>query len=405
MKFLFAWRYFKSKKTTNVINVISWISVLAIAVGTAALIVVLSVFNGFEGLVKSLYSDFYADMRVAPGKSKFMKITDAQFAAIKKTAGVRDASLVVEEKAVLVNGDYNSIVYLRGVDGNYANVVNLGKHIVNGKYILGSVDKPALILGGGVDNALAANPASPEPMTIYLPNTEADNFSDLQNAMNSFNIAYAGTFRVQEDFDNKYGFTNLPFVQYMMELPNDTYSSVDIAIKPRANPQTVQNALQQELGNGYSVLTRYQQNQGLFSVMQMEKWVIYVILSLILLIAAFNMIGALTMLVLEKQKDIAVLKAMGANNQLIQGIFLSEGIFLAVFGGILGVLLALVICYVQMTWHVVPLQGGSFLIDYYPVELHVDDFILVTFTILFVAIVASWIPAKKAATQFISLKS
>jgi lipoprotein-releasing system permease protein len=157
--------------------------------------------------------------------------------------------------------------------------------------------------------------------------------------------------------------------------------------------------------NSFDVQTRYQQNQSLFTVMQIEKWVIYGILSLILLVAAFNMIGALTMLVLEKEKDIAVLKAMGASENRIQKIFLNEGFVLAGAGGILGMIVAFIICFIQIKYKLIKLQGGTFIIDYYPVQMVPQDFLLVGFTVLVISLIASWIPAKKAAAQFYSLKS
>jgi lipoprotein-releasing system permease protein len=158
------------------------------------------------------------------------------------------------------------------------------------------------------------------------------------------------------------------------------------------------------LGKDYKVQTRYEQNQSLYNVMGTEKWVIYVMLTLILVVAAFNMVGALTMLVWEKQKDIHVLKALGADDGRIQRIFLSEGILLALLGGGFGILLAVLICWLQSTYHLVPLQGGSFLIDYYPVKLIASDFLLVLTTILIVALLASWLPARKAAHTPIELR-
>jgi len=405
MQLLFAWRYFRSKKTTNVINIIAWISVVAIAVGTAALIVILSVFNGFEGLVKSLYSDFYADMSVRPKQGKLMALNEDQIGVLSKVTGVKAYSLMLEEKAVLRNGDYQNIVFLRGVDKNYPEVTNIQTHIEDGAYRLGNTDQPNIVLGVGVQSALALSLKAPDPLTIYLPNYQAENMSDLQSAMNSFEIAQTGVFRIQEDFDNKYAITNIGFVRYMLNIGDDQYSSVEIKLHPNANPENVKKALVKSLGDKFDVKTRYEQNQSLFSIMQMEKWIIYAILSLILVIAAFNMIGALTMLVLEKRKDIAVLKAMGADNAVIRGIFMKEGILLGVVGGLAGVVLALGICFLQQKFHLLKLGGGSFLIDYYPVKMYVSDFVLVSVTVLAVAVIAAWLPAKRAAAQDFSLKS
>ena len=404
MNFLFAWRYFKSKKSTNAINIIAWISVVAIAVGTTALIIVLSVFNGFEGLVRGLYTDFYADIRIAPLTGKVLQLTQAQIDQIKKTNGVAQLSLVAEEKAVLVNGDYQAIVFIKGVDDNFTATNNITPHIVNGKFDIGSADKPMIVIGAGIENATGIDvEKSIYPVTLYLPNKKATNFNSLE-AMNSYNVFPSGTFLVQQDFDNKYVFSNLSFLKYMLDLKADEYSSVELKVNSN-NPNSVKGELQKLLGEKFLVQTRYEQNQSLFTVMQVEKWVIYAILSLILIVAAFNMIGALTMLVLEKQKDIAVLKAMGADNSLIQKIFLSEGFVLAGIGGTAGIILAAAICYIQVRFKLIKLGGGTFIIDYYPVKMLATDFILVVATIFFIALLAAWIPSRKASMQEFSLKS
>lgn len=405
MELLFAWRYFRSKKSTNAINIIAWISVLAIAVGTAALIVVLSVFNGFEDLVRGMYSDFYSDIRISPATGKFFKMDTVQLKAIRHTAGVKELSCVVEEKSMLMNGDAQSIVTLKGVDDQFPFVNQLQAHVTRGHYDMGSADRPLLVAGAGIENAVAVDPESNlSTLTIYLPDRSASNFS-AEEGMRSFNVNIAGAFMIQQEFDNKYAFTNLPFVQYMLDLKPHEYSSIELAVTSDYQLLRVKQRLQKLLGKDFVVRTRLEQNQSLFTVMQVEKWVIYGILSLILVVAAFNMIGALTMLVLEKQKDIAVLKAIGANDHTIQKIFLGEGLVLAAVGGIAGMLLAFIICIVQLKFKLVKLEGGTFIIDYYPVKMLGWDFLLVTITVLFVTILAAWLPSRKAAAQLFSLKS
>ncbi len=403
MNFLFAWRYFKSKKSTNAINIIAWISVVAITVGTAALIVVLSVFNGFEGLVKGLYADFYADIRVAPAVGKTFHLSTAQYQQIKQIVGVTGMSGVVEEKAVLVNGDCTSIVYIRGVDDQFATVIKIANHIKRGKFELGTAENPSMVVGIGIENAACLDVERPSsPITLYMPNRGAANFKSA-DALNAFNVQAVGTFMVQQDFDNKYVFSNLAFMRFMLNLQADEYSAIDI--KANDNADLVKKKVQEILGNTFLVQTRYEQNQSLFTVMQIEKWVIYAILSLILVVAAFNMIGALTMLVLEKQKDIAVLQAMGANQNRIKGIFLSEGLLLAGLGAVSGMVLAAIICGIQERFQLIKLGGNTFIIDYYPVKMHLADFILVAGTVFVIAVLAAYIPAKKASVQSFSLKS
>lgn len=373
---------------------------MAITVGTAALILVLSVFNGFEGLVKSLYSSFYPDLKIVPAQGKQITLTPQQLARLRGVKGVENIARIVEEKTLLVNGEAQANAYLKGVDENYVSVTGVKDHVVKGVFDLGDADNPRLLLGAGIENAVGIqSDRNVTPLILY---TGKKGSVDLQNPLNSVGSgsAYAsGTFIIQQDFDNKYVITNIDFVKNLLGLPPDSYSSAEISLTADADEEDVQTAVGAALGNGYVVQTRYQQNRSLYSVMQAEKWIIYAILSLILVVAAFNMIGALTMLVLEKKLDISILHALGSTNGLIQKIFLSEGMLLAIIGGGSGMLLALIVALLQKQFHLIPLQGGSFLIDYFPVELHLADFILVGITVVVIAFIAAWIPARKAAQQ------
>lgn len=403
MNLLFAWRYFRSKKSTNAINIIAWISIAAIAVGSAALIIILSVFNGFEGLVKSLYVDFYADMRIVPSKGKTFLLNKEQVAGIRTISGITTLGFIAEEKALLVNGELQTIVYIKGVDEQFTQLNKIAAHIKRGRFETGTTEAPTLVLGVGIENAIAADVTKKGyPLTLYMPNRQAARFGSA-DGLNAFNALAAGTFMVQQDFDNKYAFTNLAFLKYMLNMGPDEYSALELKIN--GDPDQIKAALQKQLGNDYTVETRYEQNRSLYAVMQMEKWVIYAILSLILIVAAFNMVGALTMLVLEKQKDIAILKALGANDQSIERIFLSEGLLLATVGGGAGIVLATIICWLQMKYKLIKLGGDTFIIDYYPVQMMPTDFALVASTILIIALLAAWIPSRKAGRDQLSLKS
>lgn len=408
MNFLFAWRYFKAKKTTNAINVIAWVSIVAIVIGAASLILVLSVFNGFEDLVKSLYSSFYTDLKISPKTGKTITLSADQLKQIAGIHEIRGYSLIAEDKAFLQNGELQSIVYLKGVDENYTNITTLSDKVVRGKFELGNADYPDIVLGAGIENALELeSEKNIIPLSVYLfkKTNQLSNPDPMQSVSNE-NINTTGTFVIQQEFDNKYAFTNLAFMKRMLGLNADEYSAVEIALTDPKQADIIKAKLQKIFSdNNYTVQTRYQQNQSLYSVMRTEKWVIYCLLSMILVVSAFNMIGALTMLVLEKQKDINVLKALGASNNYIQRIFLSEGILLAVLGGVTGVLLAVIICWLQVKYKLVALEGGSFLIDYYPVKLVASDFLLVFSTIFVVALIASWFPSRKAALQQIDLRS
>ena len=406
MHFLFAWRYFKAKKSTNAINVIAWISITAIIIGTTALILVLSVFNGFEGLVKSLYSSFYTDLKVSPASGKVMTVTPEQLQKLKGISGIKNYSLVVEEKALVKNGEYQSIVYLKGVDENYRYVSGVADNLVNGTYDLGNGETPKLILGAGVEGALGIQAdMNIYTLKIHLPRkTETEQFDEL-NGISNDDIRSSAAFRIQQDFDNKYGITNIDFVKRSLQLGVNDFSGLEIALKDPAASGEIKKELKVIFDKSYLVQNKYEQNQSLYSIMNVERWVIYGVLCLILVVAAFNMIGALTMLVLEKQKDISVLQALGGNRTFIQRIFLSEGMLLALIGGGIGMLLALLIAWLQMKFHLIPLAGGSFLINYFPVKLRLMDFLLVGATVFVIALIASWLPSRKAAAQDFSLRS
>lgn len=406
MNFLFAWRYFKAKKTTNAINVISWISIVAMLFGTAALILVLSVFNGFEDLVKGLYSSFYPDLRIAPSSGKQLTLTPEQLQKIRAVKGVKAISLVVEERALLRNGESQSMINLKGVDQAYGQVTTVPQHMISGEFSVGTDERPLLVLGAGIENAVGVQAdRNLNPLVVYLPRKGEVNLSDPFQSLSTDTVNTSGSFVIQQDFDNKYVLTNLQFVKTMLNMDANAYGAGEVAVQPGTDPEVVQSRLQSALGNAYSVQTRYEQNKSLYSIMQMEKWVIYAILSLILVVAAFNMIGALTMLVLEKKEDIGVLHAIGASREFIKRIFLTEGLLLALIGGGVGMLLALLVALAQMKFHLIPLQGDTFMIAYFPVKLNPWDFLLVGATVLVISLLAAFIPARKAANQQVVLRS
>ena len=406
MHFLFAWRYFKAKKTTNVINIIAWISIVAIVIGTMALILVLSVFNGFEGLVKSLYSSFYPDLRISPASGKTISVTQEQLDKLKGIGDIRNFSLVAEEKALVQNGEYQSVVHLKGVDDQYRYVTGVADNLVNGEYDLGDLETPKLILGAGVEGALGVYAdRNIFKLRIYLPRKSNTDQINLLEDISNDTIRTSAAFTIQQEFDNKYGITNIDFVKRALKWQADEYSAVEIALKDPSTAGDTRKEIRKIFKETYLVQDKYQQNQALYSVMNMERWAIYGVLCLILVVAAFNMIGALTMLVLEKQKDISVLYALGGDRSFIRKIFISEGMLLALIGGAAGMLLALIIALLQIRFHLIPLTGGSFLIDYFPVKLRLMDFLLVGATVFVIALLAAWLPSKKAAGQEFVLRS
>ena len=406
LPFVFAWRYFKAKKSTNAINIISWISVGAIVIGTAALILMLGVFNGLEGLVKSLYSSFYSEINISAIRGKTITVTNEQLQKLKGLSGIKNYSLVAEEKGLLQNGNYQSVVLLKGVDENYRYVTGVADHLIRGAYDLGTPDDPRLILGAGVENAVGVQTdRNLLALMIYLPKKNSSELIDPLQNISEDSINTAGTFVIQQDFDNKYAITNLDFVKTMLGFGADQYSAIEISLKSASSADDIKRDLQKIFGTVYKVETRYEQNQSLYSIMRAEKWVIYAVLVLIMVIFSFTLVSSLTMLVIEKEKDVSVLHALGGNKNFIQRIFLSAGLLITFIGAGSGILLALLIAWLQINYKLIPLSGESFLIDYYPVTLKIGDLVLVAVTVIIVALLASWIPSRKAALNEFSLRS
>lgn len=402
----FATRYFIAKKSTQAINIIAWVSMIAIAVGAASLIVVLSVFNGFEDLVKSLYSSFYPGIKVSPAAGKTMLVPADTLQALKSMPGVQNLAAVLEEKAVLRYDKEQTIAILKGVGSNYRDVTGIAGKIVRGTYNTGTAEAPAAVVGSGIEAALGVDvQRSFIPVVLYIPKRNVRQFLLPEQALNVGRISPVGAFQIQQDFDNKYVITNLDYLRQLLDMQADEVSALEISLKDPETMDQVKQQLQSFLGPRFIVQTRYEQNRSLYSIMQAEKWTVYAILSFIMAILAFNMIGSLFMLVIEKQKDITILKAMGARNTLIRRIFLAEGLLIALSGAVIGTVIALTLCLLQQRFGFLKLQGGSFVVDAYPVSMHPLDFLLVSVTILLIALLASWYPAVRAARQPIALKA
>lgn len=403
----FASRYFRAKKSTNAINIIAWVSVTAIAVGTGALIVILSVFNGFEGLVKSLYSTFYPSVKVSPVSGKTLTLTSRQLQGIAGVPGVACATEVIEEKAVLRYGEgEQTIAILKGVDSNYNKVAAVNKSIARGRFDTGDELAYRAVLGVELEMALGVDVEKDMmPLTVYLPRRNVGSGALSEEALGTGTLYPAGSFAIQQEFNSKYVITNIAFMRGLLGMKENEMSALEVRAKPGIDDNQLKRQLETVLGNGYVVETRYEQNKTLYGIMQMERWAVYVIMTFVLAIAAFNMIGSLYMLVMEKQKDITILKAMGAKSSLITRIFLAEGLIIAGIGAAIGFVISIVFCVLQQQFGLIRLDEQSFLVNAYPVSMQVTDFLLVGVTILVIGVAASWYPARRAGKQAIELKA
>ena len=396
MHFLFAWRYFRGKYSFQAIQLIAWVSVFAIAIGTAALITILSVSNGFSEIVNGLYSDFYADLRVVPSTTKFVKLTQAQLSSVRQIPGVHYATGIVENKAILVRDENQTVVFVKGVDSNYIHINKVNQYLKRGAFSLGNLDSPKLVIGIGVEeNLLLYNAELGTQLELIAVGRSGKSLRSMDQ-LNHLVAVQSGAFSVQQEFDAQYVFTSNQFAQYLFDLDSNQYSGVELSIDLNKEKSIV-TAIHDILGPGFLVQNKYQQNADLYKIMQIEKWIIFAILALIMVVASFNLVGALTMLVLEKQKDIHVLHAMGATAGTIQKIFLSLSIVMAMTGAFIGGLIASCLIFLQTQFHFIQLQGVSFIIDYYPVKAIWTDYLAVISLVVLIALVAGWVPAKKAA--------
>ena len=403
-----SFRYFWGKRSGNAVPILSRISMAAIAIGSAALIILFSVFNGFEDIVKNLYKAFYPDIKITAARGKFFIPPNNMGMSLSVRAGVAHYSYVIEDN-VLANSEEEQIIStLKGIDTNYLKVNDVGDYMVAGRKQVADSPVPTALVGLRLANQVGADVNKPFPysyLVLYYPDAKNKNpILDPENAFHSLKLKPDGTFKIQDDFDSKYILAPLNLVQDLFNEPGKI-SSIEIKLTAQADAEAVKNNLQQFIGPAFKVETRYEQNKTLYLVMRSEKWAVYAILLFILLIASFNMVGALSLLVLEKRKDIAILKIMGAEPAAIHRIFITEGLIWSLSGGLAGMLLGFMVCWGQQHFHWIKLEG-SFIIDAYPVHMQWQDFIWVLLNIMAVGLLAAWYPARRAtATEDPSLKS
>ena len=378
----------------------------AIAIVTAALVIVLSVFNGFEDMVINMYDDFYSDIKIEPTKGKTINNTLAISGKLNQINGINNVESIIEERAIIIDEEDKSIISLKGINTSYETSSKIKKYVYKGSFDIGTPNAPNVIIGAGIEHGLQINVGQAiAPIAIYLPNRFSKNPNNPLDAMISGNAFPIGSFSIQQEFDNKYAFTNKEFLSGLLQYDSNQSSYIEVFAANNTNLKALKKEISKQLGDEFIVLTRYEQNQGLFSAMQTEKLIIFAVAGLILIIAAFNIISSLTMTVLEKQQDIAVLQSLGFTNTGITTIFLKLGIILAGLGGFIGFILGSMVCYLQEKFHLIKLGGDSFLVDYFPVSMRISDMVIVLVIIILIAFISGWLPSRRAAKSFYSLKS
>ena len=388
-------RYLFAKKSTNAINIISGISVLGLALGAAALVLVLSVFNGFEKLITGMMSNFNPDVKIVATKGKTFISDSLKINQLRQIKGVELLSETLEETAFFEYEKTQAIGTLKGVDDNFSKINRIDSTVREGRYLLHDTQNDYAVLGGGIRNQLGVYERNMlTPLSIYMP--KRGEVGVLEQPFAKRFVYPAGAFVIQSEVDNQYVLTNLQFVRDILNAENEV-SAYEIKLKTDANASSALSEIRAIMGNDFTIKDHYQQDEAFLKLMNIEKWMSYAILSLTILLVAFNMVGSLWMMVLEKKQDISILKSMGAQDKLIRNIFLNEGFLLCGMGLVSGFIVAIILylLHVYTEGGLVPLPPG-FASDRYPVALKTVDFVVVATTVIVIGLLASLPAALRA---------
>lgn len=396
-------RYLFAKKSRNAINVISGVSVAGVAVGTMALIIILSVFNGLETMVSAIFNKFDPDIKIIAAEGKTFIPDTARLKLLANVEGLSCYSLTIEENALLKYGERQTIATIKGVDETYAMVTNIDSSMYEGEFILkNDKGRNYTVPGMGVAQYLGLRVNFVSQLSIIVPRRTASiNISNDENPLKKIYVTPSGIFEVEKDYDSRYVYVPIEVTRELTE-NEEGVTSIEIKFSANANPDKVQKNIRNIFGQGFIVQNRYEQQEIFFKVMKSERLAIFFILTLILIIASFNIIGSLTMLIIEKERDIEILKSLGADNNLIRKIFIFEGWLISIIGAIAGLLMGFIICWLQQRYGLVKLQSQSLIMNAYPVVLKLKDFIVVPATVLLIGYWAAWYPVRYLSKKFLN---
>ena len=366
-----------------------------------ALVIVLSVFNGFNSLITTFFSDFDPDLKITPVEGKMFDPAQFDFEKIKNHPDVVHYSEVIEEVALLKYGSQIYPATVKGVPENYIKYTNIDSLIVNGSYTLKRDGINYAVVGQGVAYNLGVSLSFVDHIMIYVPKKGKQVSINPARAINHNYIFPAGIFSVLEEIDSKYILVSYDYAAELFE-SEQLVSSVELGLSPSANVKNIQKEIQNTLGEGFHVKNKYQQHDLIYKTMQSEKWAAYLILVFILIIASFNILGSLSMLIIDKKEDILIFRSMGATTKTIRQIFLFEGWLISVLGAVVGSILGVFICWLQIKFEIITLPGnGSFVISAYPVEIIFTDIILVLTVVLLIGFLVSWYPVKFISQKYL----
>lgn len=395
-------RYLLGKKSNNAINIITWISILGITIGTAALILILSVFNGFEALLTSMFDSFNPDMKVMPVTGKTFSIEDEKIKQLEAIPGIALVSKSIEEIALFEYKGSQEVGTIKGVDNHYAEVTSIDTTVKRGNYVLKENDVNYAVVGAGMRTKLSVNYNDAiTPITVHMPKREKKGL--MGKDFKTMRIYPAGIFSSQSEVDLQYILTNYEFVNKLLDFKNKC-SAIELKLDPSHNEKQIRSQLNEIMGDGFIIKNSYEQNESYLKIMNIEKWIAFLIASMTLFMIAFNMVGCLWMIVLDKRKDISILRAMGMTSKDIKRIFLNLGMLIGGLGIIIGLGLALILYFLQKQYGLVGVPDG-FMMSAYPIELKWSDFVIVIATVVCISLLASILPAVKASRVMAQLRA
>lgn len=393
LSFFIASRYFRSKKKRNFITVLSRISMIGVAVGTMALIIVLSVFNGLEDLIKGLYASFDAELKVEALMGKSFEVNEEWLDSIRNVSGVEVLTEVIEDNALLRYKESQVVGRIKGVSDNFLDQDRFTHGSFTGEMSLGTERQPTAILGRGVGYFLTIDLDNKfDFLQVYYPKAPRSGSIDPSNMYNRDIIKPVGYFRIDPQYDNEYVIVPLSFVQNLLNYGNKR-TSLEIKVAKGQSIGQVKKALRSQLGKDFLVRDTDEQHASLLLTIKLEKLFVFLTLTFILAVASFNIFFSLSMLAIEKKKDIAVLFAMGATQSLVRAIYIKQGVIIAFTGAVIGLVLGFLICWLQDTFGLVSLGVTSSIVESYPVKMKWSDFLYTSLSVVIITFLASYRPA------------
>ena len=399
-------RYLFSKKSHQVINIISGVAIAGIALATAAMVCTLSVFNGFQGVVAKQFSAFDADIKVTAASGKVITTDAPEIGKVADMQDIAALSFCVEDKAMASYGGSQAMVTIKGVDNNFASLTEIDKVLIGpGEFVLNDGMNDYAVLGGGLTGILNCGILFTTPIEIYAPNRlenvnltiPARNFK--KSELHSTGLVFVLN---QPEYDGEYIITSDSFARNLFRREANEATSMELKIRSGANAAKTKKEIEAILGSGYTVQDRYEQQESVYKVMQVEKMISYIFLTFILMVACFNIIGSLAMLIIEKRENMKTLRSLGAENKTIANIFVFEGAIISAMGAVIGIIAGVALTLAQQHFGLISMGGaGEFIVESYPVKIIPGDVAATFITVIVVGFITVWLPVKALTRKYV----